>query len=168
MGKRLAKPELLKEISFEKERLDSLIDKLPSDRMMEPGVTPGGWSIKDILAHLVGWQRMILSFHAAELRGEIAEIPGYGLTWRETPKLNSIIFEKHKDLSLDEVLSEYRSSHNEMLRLLDEVSDEDLVSVRRFRWLGPSWTVSDYIRAETASHYRWASNHIKRWMRAKA
>ena len=165
MGRRLSKPDLLKEISFEKQRLDSLLAKLSPVQMTESDVTPGGWSVKDILAHLIGWQRMILSFHEAERRGEQPEVPGYGLTWRETPKLNSLIYEEYRETPLRDILSSFEKSHDRMLRWIDTESDADLVTVGRFRWAGPSWTVSDYVRAETASHYRWASNHIKKWLR---
>lgn len=168
MGKRLSKPNLLNEITVEKEKLDALLEKLTARQMVEPGVTPGGWAVKDILAHLIGWQRMILSFHEAEGRGEVPEVPGHGLTWRDTPKLNSLIYDQHRDSTPDRILSEFESSHRDMLRLMNQVSDEDFVAIGRFRWAGPSWTLSDYVRAETASHYRWASNHIKKWMRGSA
>ncbi len=167
MGKRLSKPDLLREISFETNKLETLLEKLTASQMIECGVTPGGWSIKDILGHLIGWQQMILSFHGTEMRGEIPEVPGHGLTWRDTPRLNSIIYEEYRHWPLEKTLKRFRSSHGEMLRFMDEVSDDEFTCVGRFRWLGPSWTVSDYIRAETASHYRWASNHIKKWIRVR-
>lgn len=135
--------------------------------MVESGVTPGGWSVKDILAHLLGWQQMILSFHEKEMRGEVPEVPGRGLTWRDTPKLNSLIHQEYGSVPLDEILQRFRASQQDMFRLIDAVSDEDFIEVGRFGWLGPSWTVSDYVRAETASHYRWASNHIKKWIRVR-
>jgi hypothetical protein len=165
MGKRLSKPDLLSEISLEKQKLDALIAKLEVGQLTEPGVTPGGWSVKDILAHLIGWQRMILSFHASERRGEEPEVPGHGLTWRETPKLNSLIYEEYREIPLPDILKSFETSHKDMLRLIETESDTDFLTVGRFRWAGPSWTLSDYVRAETASHYRWASSHIKKWLR---
>lgn len=167
MGKRLSKAELLPEIDGEKEKLDKLLAGLRADEMIESGVTPGGWSVKDILAHLTGWQRMILSFHEAEKRGEDPEVPGHGLTWRETPKLNSLIYEEYRETPLSEILENFEASHRCMLGLMDTESDTDFITVGRFHWAGPSWTLSDYVRAETASHYRWASNHIKKWLRRR-
>jgi hypothetical protein len=167
MGKRLSKEALLAEIEIERSKLDRLLSDLTLEQMTEPGVTPGGWSMKDILAHLIGWQRMNLSWYMAGERGEEPEVPGYGLTWRETPKLNSIIYGEHRGRPLKEVLDEFKSSHEKMLDLIGTVTDSDLVAIGRYRWAGPSWTLSDYIRANTASHYRWASNHIKKWMHSQ-
>lgn len=168
MGKRLSKRDLLAEIEFEKAKLDGLLEKAGKERMTQPGVTPGGWSVKDILAHLIGWQQMIVSFHVAEARGEVPEVPGHGLTWRETPKLNEMIYREHRDRPLEKILKEFKRSHREMLQIMENVPDEDFVTVGRFQWAGPSWTLSDYVRAETASHYRWASRHISKWLKVKA
>ena len=165
MGKRLSKQALLAEIGIEKQKLDRSLCELTSDQMIDPGVTPGGWSVKDILAHLMGWQRMILSFHEAEQRGETPEVPGHGLTWRDTPKLNDLIYREHKDRPLETILNDFEAGHQSMLDLVESVPENLFVSVGRFKWMGPSWCLSDYVRAETASHYRWASNHIKRWRR---
>lgn len=167
MGKRLPKGALLDEIAIERRKLEDLIRQLTLEAMTEPGVTPGGWSVKDILGHLIGWQRMNLSWYKDGERGEDPDVPGYGLTWNETPKLNSIIYHEHRDRDINDVLTEFESSHKKMLDLIDTVSDADLVRLGRYRWTGPSWTLSDYIRANTTSHYRWASKHIKRWMRRK-
>ena len=165
MGKRLPKKLLLEEIEFEKKRLDEVLASLTVDRMNMPGVTPGGWSVKDVLAHLIGWQRMIISFQEAEERGETPEVPGYGLTWRQTPELNEIIYRQHHDRPLQDILQDFASSHGSMLQLIDRMPESSLVEVGRFTWAGPSWCLSDYVRAETASHYRWAFNHIRRWLR---
>ncbi|MEQ1603923.1 MAG: ClbS/DfsB family four-helix bundle protein [Pyrinomonadaceae bacterium] len=167
MGKRLSKSDLLHEIEVEKGKLDKLLIALRPDEMIESGVTPGGWSVKDILAHLIGWQQMILSFHEAERSGKVPEVPGHGLTWRETPKLNSLIYQEYRETPLADILKSFEASHRSMLGLMDKESDTDFVTVGRFRWAGPSWTLSDFVRAETASHYRWATNHIKKWMRVR-
>jgi len=56
MGKRLRKAALLEEITVERAALDAAIASLSSREMTRAGVTPGGRSVKDILAHVVDWQ----------------------------------------------------------------------------------------------------------------
>jgi hypothetical protein len=70
MGKRLPETELLSEVARERRALDDLLAGLSPHQMTTEGVTRGGWSVKDILAHLVEWQRMNLDWYAAGLRGE--------------------------------------------------------------------------------------------------
>ena len=83
MGKRLPKAELLQEIGVERSRLDALLEQLTPRQMTQGGATLAGWSVKDILGHLIGWQQMNLDWYAAGLRGETPEMPAPGLTWRD-------------------------------------------------------------------------------------
>jgi len=168
MGKQLPKRELLEEIRVERASLDEALANLSPREMTRAGVTPGGWSVKDILAHLVGWQQMNLSWYEAGLKGESPPMPARGLTWRDIPHLNAQIYRKHHRRSLEAVLADYRDYHERMLALVAETPDADFLRVGRYAWQGPTWTLSDYIRANTASHYRWARKHIRRWMRARA
>ncbi len=45
--------------------LDEILAILTPGEMTMAGVTRGGWSVKDILAHLVEWQQMNLNWYAA-------------------------------------------------------------------------------------------------------
>jgi hypothetical protein len=167
MGKRLPKAELLQEIRVERSRLDALLEQLTSRQMTQAGVTLAGWSVKDILGHLIGWQQMNLGWYAAGLRGETPEVPTPGLTWKDIRELNDRIYRKHHRRSLKAVLSDYDAFHQKMLAVIEEASDRDFVTVGQFGWAGPTWTLSDYVRANTASHYRWACKHIRKWLRAQ-
>ena len=69
MGKRLRQKALLEEIQRERNMLDETLALVPTRLMTKAGVTHGGWSVKDILAHLVEWQEMNLGWYAAGLRG---------------------------------------------------------------------------------------------------
>ena len=68
MGKRLARRELFQDITVEREALNKLPRQIKARQMTLPGVTPGGWSVTDILAHVVGWQGRILKWHEATAR----------------------------------------------------------------------------------------------------
>jgi hypothetical protein len=57
MGKRLAKRELFQEIKVEREALNTLLKQIKPRQMTLPGVTPGGWSVKDILGSTESQQR---------------------------------------------------------------------------------------------------------------
>ncbi len=167
MGKRLSKAKLLQEIGTERSRLDALLKQLTPRQMTQGGVTLAGWSVKDILGHLIGWQQMNLAWYAAGLCGETPEVPAPGLTWKDIRELNDRIYRKYHRRSLKAVLAEYSAIHQEMLGLIEKVSDRDFVTAGRFAWAGPTWTLSDYVRANTASHYRWACKHIRRWLRTQ-
>ena len=167
MGKRLRKNELLREIQRERRALDDTLALLSVRQMTKAGVTRGGWSVKDILAHLVEWQQMNLGWYAAGLRGETPAMPAPGFTLRELPRLNAMIYRKHRRRSLQAVMRAYRLYHQRVVALIEALPDADLITLRRFSWTGPSWTLSDYLRAATAAHYRWARTRIRRWWRTQ-
>ena len=167
MGKRLRKKELLLEIQCERNALDETLALVPIRRMTKAGVTRGGWSVKDVLAHLVEWQQMNLDWYAAGLRGEKPAMPEPGFTLRELPRLNQMIYLKHHRRSLQAVMRDYRSYHDRIVELIQTLPDSDLVTLNRFSWTGPSWTLSDYLRASTAAHYLWARTRIRRWWRSE-
>jgi hypothetical protein len=162
MGKRLRKQALLGEIRLERAALDDVLAPLTRRQMTMAGVTRGGWSVKDVLAHLAEWQQMNLNWYAAGLRGEQPAIPAPGFTWRELPRLNETIYRKHHRRSLQAVLRDYRSYHERVVALIEALPDADLVTLGRFSWTGSSWTLSDYLRASTAAHYLWARTRIRR------
>ncbi len=65
-------------------------------------------------------------------------------------------------------MRDYRTSHRRIVALIESLPDAALVKLGRFTWTGPSWTLSDYFRANTAAHYRWAYRRIRSWWRAQA
>lgn len=168
MGKRLLKHQLLTEIEEQRTALDQCLALVPPRLMTRAGVTRGGWSVKDILGHLVEWQQMNLDWYAADKRGEKPAMPAPGYTLRELPRLNQMIYRKHHRRPLQAVLEDYHLYHARILTLIDSLPDEDLVTLGRFSWTGPSWTLSDYLRASTSAHYLWARTRIKRWLRAQS
>lgn len=123
VGKRLPKAELLQEIGVERRRLDALLDQLTRRQMTQRGATLAGWSVKDILGHVVGWQQMNLDWYAAGLRGETPEMPAPGLTWRDIRQLNERIYRQHQRRSLQAVLADYHALHRKMLELIEQVPD---------------------------------------------
>jgi hypothetical protein len=165
MGRRLRQKELLEEIHLERKMLEETLAPVPIRLMTKAGVTRGGWSVKDILAHLVEWQQMNLDWYAAGLRGEKPAMPAPGFTLREIPRLNQMIYRKHHRRSLQAVLDDYHSYHERIVLLIKTLPDTDLITLNRFSWTGPSWTLSDYLRASTAAHYLWAHTRIRRWWR---
>jgi hypothetical protein len=78
-----------------------------------------------------------------------------------------MIYRKHHRRSLRAVLDDYRTYHDRVTALIEALPDVDLVTLGRYSWTGPSWTLSDYLRASTAAHYLWARTRIRRWWRAQ-
>lgn len=168
MGKRLPRARLLKAIEIERLALDATLAEPTKRQMTQPGVTRGGWSVKDVIAHLAEWQQMNLDWYAHELRGEKVHMPAPGYTLRDLPRLNQMIFLKHHRRSLRAVFGDFERNHSRIVELINSLSDAELTVAGRYSWTGPSWMLSDYLRASTVAHYLWARTRIRRWSRKQA
>jgi uncharacterized protein (TIGR03083 family) len=153
--------------AIEKERgaLETLLEALTDEQVTDPGVV-GDWSVKDVLAHLVEWEQMVLGWHATGLRGETPEIPAPGFKWNQTPQLNQHIYEKHRDRPLDEVLEQFQASHREILAVIQGLSNKELFTAGQFAWTKKN-TLGAYMVSATSSHYLWARKEIRKGLKAK-
>jgi uncharacterized protein (TIGR03083 family) len=160
------KGQLIEQIETDRQKLEKTVAALDETQMTQPGVC-GEWSIKDILAHLVEWEQMLLGWYRAGLRGEVPKTPAPDLNWGQLSILNQRIYEKHRDRPLTEILADFRASYQETLETVGVMAEEDLFKHGRYAWLRTSALVS-YIAPCTCSHYRWANTLIRKWLKAQA
>lgn len=161
-----SKAELLNAIDRERSALNTLLATLTPEQMAMPGVV-GEWSVKDVLAHLVEWEQMVLGWYGAGLRGETPQLPAPGYNWSQTPQLNQLIYEKHRDRPLDEVLAQYQSSHAEIMAVIRQLPDDELFGMQKYAWTSNN-TLGAYFVSATSSHYLWAKNEIRKGIKLKA
>jgi hypothetical protein len=166
MPRPTTKKQLLTEIQKERAALADLLVDLSAEQMTQPGVL-GAWSVKDVLAHLIEWEQMVLGWYAAGKKGKIPAIPAEGIKWSELPRLNQQIYEKHRDRSLPDVLKQFVASYRKIFKLAEGLSEKDLFTRGRYAWTGTT-TLAAYIIGCTSSHYRWASTGIRKGLKAKS
>jgi hypothetical protein len=158
------KKQLLETIEVEQKALEQVLAGLTADQMTQPGVV-GEWSVKDVLAHLLEWQQMVLSWHSAALKGKVPAVPADGMKWAQIPQLNQQIYEKHCNRALADIQREFKSSHKKMLSTIQGLSEEDLFTRGRYAWTKSS-TLGSYFISSTSSHYLWARTNIKKGLKA--
>jgi len=167
MARQIAKSELLSEADTEYQRLEEVLERLSEKDLSDSRVNSAGWSLKDVLAHVADWADRCAGWCEAGLRGDQPEPPAPGLKWNQFPLLNEQIFQKHRSRPVKAILSDFRAGHLRLCRIATQFDDSDLTTPQRFAWTGPTWAVANHIRANTASHYRWALKHFRRWLRTQ-
>ena len=160
------KQELLESIRSTRELLEKKFSKLTPAQMVWPG-SMDDWSVKDILAHLVDWEQRFIGWYQAGLRGEVTITPAPGFTWRELPRLNQQGYEQHQEESLDQVLNEFEKSYQEIIELVEGMSEQEIFEDKHFAWTGDS-SLLPWIAANTSSHYNWARRNIRTMVIRKA
>ncbi len=166
MSRPSSKDDLLKAIDLEYQKLESLLNTLTEDQMVQPGVC-AEWSVKDILAHLHAWAQMVLGWYRAGVRGEEVKTPASDLKWNEIPVLNQRIYEQYRDTPLNQIQAKFAASHNEMLAAVKSIPEDELVTPKFYSWPKNTPLLS-YFVSSTSSHYHWAYNEIRKWVKAQA
>jgi uncharacterized protein (TIGR03083 family) len=153
------KEDVLTAIHSERKVLEELIAPLSPEQMTAPGAL-GEWSVKDVLAHLVEWEQMFLGWYNAGLRGEKPALPAEGYNWRQLNELNHVIYLKHKDRPLAEVLEDFAASYQQILEVVEKLDEEDMFGMGRFAWCG-KLALEAYIAGNTSRHYAWACKYMR-------
>src|SRR6266581_9415889 len=123
---------------------------LSEAQFAEPGVM-GGWSIKDILAHVTTWEEEALKYLPLILSG--GRPPRY-IQSGGIDAFNAQMAEQKRDLALSEVLRQLDETHRRLIDYIRSVPEEHFTRETRFR---------HRLRLDTYSHYPQHARAIRGW-----
>lgn len=129
-------------------RLEKLFASLNEEQMLVPRLH-GGWSGKDLLAHLGFWEQRMADYCQILLSGKT---PRDTVGEFAVDAMNAAAFAEHHDQSLDEVRTFERQSFQVLLDQAEKASEEDLVDPYRFAWLKGA-TLAAWIEGNSNGHY---------------
>lgn len=120
--KQATKDELVAWLRGGQRRWEALLDQIGPARMEQPGVN-GDWSMRDIVAHLTGWERRVVASLQAALRGEPEPPPPWPAHLEAEDDINAWIYEANRDRSAREVLADARSVFQQLLATVESLPD---------------------------------------------
>lgn len=125
---------------------------------MEEPALEGGWSVKDVVAHVTWSER--------EMVGVLRQMAlvGSPLWALDQDARNAIVYAENRDRDLDEVLSEEQRVYGELLPLLEGVTDEDLVDGDRWERMLPDVPPWRIFAGSTFLHYDDHGAAIAAWL----
>jgi hypothetical protein len=133
------KSEMLERVKAEHAHMEQLLSSLSAADLAAPALDEQ-WSVKDSLAHLVAWEKMMLGWVETSLRGE--DVMRFTPEFIETPgsgdavmlALNEHLYRQDRGRALDDVLSEFRRTHDQVVAALSRLSEADIFEPNRFAW----------------------------------
>ena len=176
MDNDMNKATIIKEIEEKHADMEALLAKLDREKMTQPGVYDE-LSVKDVLAHITAWERLMLGWLERSLRDDPPErfAPGYiisesdpeEVTTQVMDKLNEHIFKENTNKSLDEVMADFRSAHTDVVSTIESTAENDLLDPNRFAWRGgsPFWRA---VGGNTFWHYQEHIDLLKAWLNGSA
>jgi hypothetical protein len=160
MSKYKTKQQLQGEIITEKTKLDLLLSKMDANQKCSVKVCEE-WTTKDIICHLAKWQEMVLTWYQAGVEGRTPAVPHEKYKWSQLPELNQEIYLACKDFSLSKSEDYFAGTESRIMKLLNSQPEETLLKPGLYPWMKKNNLIA-YIGSCTASHYKWASDLIKR------
>ncbi|MBA4370877.1 MAG: hypothetical protein C0418_04785, partial [Coriobacteriaceae bacterium] len=134
MPRAQSKTDLLASATRERAAFERLVAPLTPAQLARGGIL-GEWSVRDVIAHLVEWEQMVLRWLAAGERGETPAVPAPGFKWSQLPALNAQIRAAWAPLPGDEVLARAAASYAETIATIERLADDDLFTPGRWPWM---------------------------------
>lgn len=171
MGRPTSKTDLLNAAATSYEKLMGLISSLtekelntPFDFSSDEKKKEAHWrrdkNLRDVVIHLYEWQQLLLNWVHTNLNGENKPFIPMPYNWKTYGKMNEAFCEKHQSTSLEAAQSMLQKSHEDVMRLAETFSNEELFHKGIYSWVGGS-TLGSYFVSTTSSHYEWAMKKLK-------
>lgn len=156
------KKELLDQIDSERESLDELLGTIPESKLSTPGVE-AEWSIKDILAHIVYWETLMVGWLDETLKGLEPQMLPPGKTWDDLDEINQDAFLENQDRVLEDVIKSFHDHYPQAFKSVEAMPEDALMDPEKYAWRRgtPLW---EMVVANTSWHYREHHKAIAEWI----
>ena len=165
------KDELIKASKDNYQKLMDIIDSMtekelatPFDFSKDASKKEAHWgrdkNLRDVLAHLYEWHRLLLKWAEENRNGNNIPFLPEPYNWKTYGDMNVEFWKKHQKTDLDSIKKQLSKSHNDVLKLIDTFSNEELFTKGKYKWVGGT-VLGSYFVSTMSSHYDWAIKKLK-------
>jgi len=119
------KAELLAENERAWVALNAALDRL-TEAHMTTITDAQGWTVKDHIIHLTAWERSVVFFLQGKPRHAGLGVDEALYLKGTDDEINAVIFQQRKDRPLSDAFAQFRDVHQQLLTLLQPLTDADL------------------------------------------
>ncbi len=145
----LSKAEVLERIQAEWKQFAELLASLTDAQKADPCL-PGGWTVKDLLAHLTAWERALGTWIEAANEGRDPGIPRF--TDEYVNGINAQVYAENRTRPYADVYEDYLKTHDEFLIPQFRALPDDPADPRWSVWRDrrPPWLL---VEGNTYGHF---------------
>lgn len=163
MGVPQTKSELLSAIDKNFSKLISYLNAIPpeltSDKSMEGHAKGTVMSVSDLVAYLLGWNKLVVKWITSDAKGQPVDFPETGYKWNQLGLLAQKFYRDYKELNYQSLINDLQSAKDEIVKLIDERTHEELYGKPWY----DKWTMGRMISFNTSSPYANAQGRLKKW-----
>jgi len=147
--------EIIADLEYGRSTLLAAIEGLSRRELTEKNIYPE-WTIKDVLAHIVGWDHRVIKILPLIVQDKADQVPGV-----DVPEQNRRSVAAWRDKSFDEVLAEIHATHRQILEFIGSLDHVEID--RRHNRNGRVITIRSYILDIMTEHERRHAMEIEQW-----
>ncbi|MGM7914135.1 ClbS/DfsB family four-helix bundle protein [Yersinia enterocolitica] len=163
MGVPQTKSELILAIDQNYNKLSGYLElippKLASDKSMEGHAKDTVMSVCNLVAYLLGWNKLVIKWISFDEEGKPIDFPETGYKWNQLGLLAQKFYRDYNDLDLRSLRNQLQGAKNEIVESINKRSDDDLYGSA---WYG-KWTMGRMISFNTSSPYSNACSRLRKW-----
>ena len=91
-------------------------------------------NVRDVLVHLHEWHKLLLDWVSSNLAGDNKQFLKEGYNWRTYGLMNQEFVDNNQTTTYEEALSNLKESHNQVMILIEDFSNENLFEKGVYSW----------------------------------
>lgn len=158
-AKPASKTHLLSNMRAGRGEWDALIAGMQPEVLEQP-VLAGGWSVKDLIAHVAAYEKWTAGQITAETEGRkptarelygVDEVPPPPEEWNVEWQ-NARIYEQYRDVPLPEIMELSERAFADLVSAIEAVPDNDLALPNAQEWTNGA-SMLELVPGQTYEHY---------------
>ena len=116
---------LLQRMDETRSKIETLLPKVDPDKEIYPG-----WTIKDLLAHMTGWDDATID----SLKAHVVDRPPSVAAIRSLDEYNDLTVTSRHDLNYEQVLKEWRLTRQVLRTIIEQISPDKFLEPLVVPW----------------------------------
>lgn len=117
-------------------------------------------NLRDVLIHLWEWHQLLLSWVNSNVAGNKSPFLPKPYNWKTYGDMNMAFWKKHQSTPLDDTKEKLKTSHEQVLALIQTFTNDEIFTKKHFDWTGTT-TLGSYCVSAMSSHYDWAIKKLR-------
>lgn len=157
------KKTVLDLVNHSRATFEAAVARYDDDQLVNV-ISPHGWNLKDMMAHITSWEAYAVDRFAEVSRGEKPRTYGH-LTEEDTNRINQEFLEAGRKQTLDEVKVDFKRVHQNLVAAI-EAMPEDTTDPWWSIWPDHElpWQLIHY---NTWGHYDEHMHDLQNWLAAR-
>jgi hypothetical protein len=162
-----SKTELLERMRAGRGEWDALIAQIPDSVRTEPALA-GGWSVKDLIAHVAAFENWTAAQIRAANEGRaptdrelygVEEMPPDFEGW-DIDRQNAAIYAQYKEMPLAEVMTFSSQAFADLIAAVEAVPEDDIASTGAQTWTEDK-TLLEIVPGQCYAHYEQHADELR-------